>query len=121
MSIYQRRIEECEACKWQIHSSLFKVNHVWIVLTAPARPVDCTQNVDPLHFAYVSTRMPDCFLDIQPLQILFPQTWWATAALEELKQEIADRMIQMAHFANIPYDEITDIRFGYRVSGYWST
>lgn len=40
----------------------------------------------------------------------FPQTWWATATLEELKQEIADQRIQMAHFANIPYDEITGVR-----------
>ncbi|KAG6456226.1 hypothetical protein O3G_MSEX009625 [Manduca sexta] len=39
-----------------------------------------------------------------------PQSWWATASLEELRQEIGEQKGQIAHFANIPANQIKGVR-----------
>nr|WJN23033.1 chitin deacetylase 5b [Antheraea pernyi] len=39
-----------------------------------------------------------------------PQTYWAEASYEVMVQELADQRVQMAHFANIPYDAIKGVR-----------
>lgn len=35
-----------------------------------------------------------------------PQTYWVQATYEAMQREFGDQKIQMAHFANIPYEEI---------------
>nr|WJN23032.1 chitin deacetylase 5a [Antheraea pernyi] len=42
-----------------------------------------------------------------------PQTFWITATYNDIKEEIADQRVQMAHFANIPFDTIKGVRMPY--------
>lgn len=35
-----------------------------------------------------------------------PQTYWLEATKEDMKREFGDQKLQMAHFANIPYESI---------------
>uniref|UniRef100_A0A2H1WQD6 SFRICE_013816 n=1 Tax=Spodoptera frugiperda TaxID=7108 RepID=A0A2H1WQD6_SPOFR len=39
-----------------------------------------------------------------------PQTYWQEATYDDIKKEIADQRVQMAHFANIPLDSIKGVR-----------
>ncbi|XP_037303132.1 chitin deacetylase 8-like [Manduca sexta] len=39
-----------------------------------------------------------------------PQTWWAIASLEDIRKEIGEQKGQIAHFANIPADQIKGVR-----------
>ncbi|CAH0598269.1 unnamed protein product [Chrysodeixis includens] len=39
-----------------------------------------------------------------------PQTYWATASYDALKEEFADQRVLTAHFANIPMDAIKGVR-----------
>nr|QIJ96692.1 chitin deacetylase 5 [Glyphodes pyloalis] len=38
------------------------------------------------------------------------QNFWREASVEDMRQEFADQRIQMAHFANIPYNQIQGVR-----------
>ncbi|KOB56571.1 Chitin deacetylase 5a, partial [Operophtera brumata] len=39
-----------------------------------------------------------------------PQTYWAEATYEDMQREFGDQRIQMAHFANIPIEQLKGIR-----------
>lgn len=39
-----------------------------------------------------------------------PPSFWAAATYDEIKEEIADQKVQIAHFANIPFEEVKGVR-----------